>query len=88
MKRRRPTPEPVIQKLAEANRLLGYGKTIEEVCRTLGITESTFHRWRNHFDIEMARGEAGKLLGSSPRCPRAVAMLEERFRISERRACR
>ncbi len=35
-------------KLAEADKLLGEGKTIEEVCRHLEITESTFHRWRTN----------------------------------------
>ena len=49
MKRRRHTPEQVIRKLAVADRLLGEGKTIEEVCRELEVTESTFHRWRNQF---------------------------------------
>jgi putative transposase len=49
MKRRRHTPEQVIRKLAEADKLLGEGKTIEEVCRALEITDSTFHRWRNQF---------------------------------------
>ncbi len=49
MKRRRHTPEQVIRKLAEADKLLGEGKTIEEVCRSLEITDSTFHRWRNQF---------------------------------------
>jgi transposase-like protein len=49
MKRRRHTPEQVIRKLAEADKLLAEGKTIEEVCRHLEITESTFHRWRNQF---------------------------------------
>jgi transposase-like protein len=39
----------VIRKLAEADKLLGEGKTIEEVCRSLEITDSTFHRWRNQF---------------------------------------
>ena len=34
MKRRRHTPEQVIRKLAEADKLLGEGKTIEEVCAT------------------------------------------------------
>jgi transposase-like protein len=49
MKRRRHTPEQVIRKLTEADKLLAEGKTIEEVCRHLEITESTFHRWRNQF---------------------------------------
>jgi putative transposase len=49
MKRRRHTPEQVIRKLAEADKILAEGKTIEEVCRHLEITESTYHRWRNQF---------------------------------------
>ena len=32
MKQRRHTPEQVIRKLAEADKLLAQGKTIEEVC--------------------------------------------------------
>ena len=34
MKRRRHTPEQVIRKLAEGDKLLGQGKTIEEVSVT------------------------------------------------------
>jgi putative transposase len=49
MKRRRHTPEQVIRKLAEADKLLAEGKTIEEACRHLEITDSTYHRWRNQF---------------------------------------
>ena len=49
MKRRRHTPEQVIRKLAEADKLLAEGKTIEEACRHLEITESTYHRWRNQY---------------------------------------
>jgi putative transposase len=49
MKRRRHTPEQIVRKLAVADKLLGEGKTVEEVCRELEVTESTFHRWRNQF---------------------------------------
>jgi len=49
MKRRRHTPEQVIRKLAEADKLLAEGKTVEEACRHLEITESTYHRWRSQF---------------------------------------
>ncbi len=49
MKRRRHTPDQIVRKLAEADKLLGGGKSIEEVCRHLEITESTFHRWRNQY---------------------------------------
>ena len=49
MKKRRHTPEQVIRKLAEGDKLLGEGKTIEEVCRHLEITDSTWHRWKNQY---------------------------------------
>ncbi len=49
MKRRRHTPEQVIRKLREAERLLGEGKTIAEVAKQLEISEQTFHRWRNQY---------------------------------------
>lgn len=49
MKRRRHTPEQVIRKLREAERLLGEGKAIAEVAKALEISEQTFHRWRNQY---------------------------------------
>ena len=49
MKQRHHTPEQVIRKLAEGEKLLAQGKTIEEVARHLEITESTWHRWRNQY---------------------------------------
>ena len=49
MKRQRHTPEQVIRKLREAERLLGEGKTIPEAAKELGISENTYHRWRNQY---------------------------------------
>jgi putative transposase len=49
VKRRRHTPEQVIRKLREAERLLGEGKTIPEAAKALEISEQTFHRWRNQY---------------------------------------
>jgi putative transposase len=49
MKQRHHTPEQVIRKLAEGEKLLGGGKSIDEVARHLEITESTWHRWRNQY---------------------------------------
>jgi transposase-like protein len=49
MKRRRHTPDQVIRKLAEGEKLLGQGQSLEEVARHLEITESTWHRWRNQY---------------------------------------
>ena len=49
MKLRRHTPEQIIRKLREAERLLGEGKTIPEAAKELGISENTFHRWRKQY---------------------------------------
>ncbi len=45
-KRRRHTPDQIIRKLAEGNKLLASGgQELNEVCRHLQIAESTWHRW-------------------------------------------
>lgn len=44
-KRRRHTPDQIIRKLAEGNKLLGAGQEVAEVCRHLEIAESTWQRW-------------------------------------------
>lgn len=49
MKRKRHNPEQIIKKLREADTLLATGKTIGQVCQSLGVSEQTFHRWRNQF---------------------------------------
>jgi putative transposase len=49
MKRRRHTPEQIIRKLREAERLLGEGKTIPEAAKALEVSEQTFYRWRNQY---------------------------------------
>jgi putative transposase len=49
MPRRRHTPEQVVRKLREADRLLGEGKDVAEVARHLEVSEQTYHRWRNQF---------------------------------------
>ncbi|MFZ0377827.1 MAG: IS3 family transposase [Solirubrobacteraceae bacterium] len=118
MKRRRHTPEQIIRKLREAERMLGEGRQIPEVSKELGISEATFHRWRNQYGgmkadevrrlKELERENAqlkaivadqalenralkeigeGKLVGPARR-RRAVAMVCDRFGVSERWACR
>ena len=44
-KRRRHTPDQIIRRLAEGNKLLASGQQLDEVCRHLEIAESTWHRW-------------------------------------------
>lgn len=45
MTRRRHTPDQIIRKLAEGNKLLAGGAELDQVCRHLEIAESTWHRW-------------------------------------------
>jgi len=49
MKRRHHTPEQIVRKLREADRLLGEGSKIVEVCKHLEVTEQTYYRWRNQY---------------------------------------
>src|SRR3954454_15374665 len=49
MKRRRHTPEQVVRKLREADRMVGEGKTSAEVARALEVSENTYHRWQRQF---------------------------------------
>jgi putative transposase len=49
MSRRRHTPEQVVRKLREADRLLGEGMELPEVWKQLEVSEATYHRWRNQF---------------------------------------
>lgn len=49
MKRRRHTPEQVIRKLREADRMLAEGKQVPEVAKALEVSEQTFHRWRAQY---------------------------------------
>lgn len=49
MKRKHHTPEQVVRKLAEGEKLLNSGSDRADVCKHLEITESTWHRWRNQY---------------------------------------
>jgi putative transposase len=49
MKRRRHTPEQIIPKLREADRLLAEGHEIPEVAKQLEVSEATYHRWRAQY---------------------------------------
>jgi putative transposase len=48
-RRRRHTPEQIIRKLREADRLLNEGADVAAVARHLEVSEQTYHRWRNQF---------------------------------------
>ena len=49
MPRKRHTVEQIIGKLREAEAQLAQGATVAEVCRSLGVTEQTYYRWRKEY---------------------------------------
>ena len=49
MRRKRYTPEQIIQHLREAEVLLAQGKTIAQVGKKIGITDQTYYRWRKEY---------------------------------------
>jgi transposase-like protein len=49
MKRRHHTPEQIVRKFREADRMLGEGTALVEVCKHLEVTEQTYYRWRNQY---------------------------------------
>jgi len=46
MKRKRFSTEQIIQKLREADAVLAGGAHVADVCKQIGISEGTYHRWR------------------------------------------
>ncbi len=49
MKGRKHTPEQIIRKLREGDRLLSEGKTVADVAMALEVSEHTLGRWRNQY---------------------------------------
>ena len=49
MGRKRFTPEQIIGMLREAEVRLSQGEKVKVICRSLGITEQTYYRWRKDY---------------------------------------
>jgi putative transposase len=49
MSRKRFTAEKIIGMLRESEVALAQGKKIGEVCRSLGISEQSYYRWRREY---------------------------------------
>jgi transposase-like protein len=47
--KKRHSPEQIVRKLREADEKLAAGASVPEVARQLGISEATYHRWRNRY---------------------------------------
>jgi predicted secreted protein len=48
MKKRFSGPQ-IVAKLRQADKLLGQGKTVEEVCKEIDVTDATYYRWRQKY---------------------------------------
>ena len=49
MPRKSYTPEQIISKLREAEVLLSQGQTVAQACKSLGVSEQTYYRWRREY---------------------------------------
>ncbi len=58
--KKRFTTEQIIRKLREAEGKLASGQGVPEVCRQLGISESSYYRWKAQYG-GMEESEARRL---------------------------
>lgn len=47
---KRRTREQIQRLLREADRDLAKGLTVGDVCRKIGVSQTSYHRWRQRFD--------------------------------------
>jgi transposase-like protein len=71
---KRHSPEQIVRKLRDADAMLNAGKGVAEVLQTLGVSEATFHRWRQQYggmkaeeakrlkELEQENGQLKKLV--------------------------
>ena len=48
-RRQRHSPEQIVRKIQDADRILAEGGDVAAVLRELNITEATYYRWRNPY---------------------------------------
>jgi len=49
MKRKYRKPEQIVRLLREAEAKLAQGQSLDETCRQLGMSDSTFYYWRKQY---------------------------------------
>ena len=47
--KKRHSPEQIVRKSQQADRILPEGGDVAAVLRELNVTEATYYRWRNHY---------------------------------------
>lgn len=76
-RRKRRSPGQIIAALREADALLNAGQSVAAVVQRLGVSEATYHRWRNQFggmkaeeakrlkELEIENGRLKRLLADA-----------------------
>ena len=49
MPRKRHKPEEIVAKLRQVDVMTAQGTSLAEAIRSIGVSEVTYHRWRNEF---------------------------------------
>lgn len=49
MKKKHHTPEQIIRKLREVERLTAEGSTVKEAVRQIEVSEQTYYRWKKDY---------------------------------------
>jgi len=49
MKRKYRKPEQIVKLLRQGEAGLAQGRSMEEICRELGVSDSTFYYWRKQY---------------------------------------
>jgi lipoprotein-anchoring transpeptidase ErfK/SrfK len=49
--RKRDKPEEIVAKLRQVDALIAQGQSLANAVRQIGVTESTYHRWRQEFGV-------------------------------------
>ena len=52
MSRKHYTPEQIISMLREAEVALAQGQSVGQACRTLGVSEQSYYRWRKEYGLD------------------------------------
>ena len=74
MKKSRHSSEQIVKMLREAEAKIAEGRTVEEVCREMGVSDATYYKWRKSYgqmkvdqvkrlkDLEKENGQLKKLV--------------------------
>ena len=77
MSRKHYSAEQIINLLRQAEVLLSQGKTIDQTCRSIGVSNQTYYKWRKSYGgLQMSQAKKLKALEQeNQRLKKAVAEL-------------